>query len=112
MTEDIRLDLLELYGSGYVIDHCISALSRRREKTEEKLEFMRCITYFADCLKVITENTANAVVNGEGTYIVKHLSEILKPDNWREPEMSPDEIAADIIKRAGLSVMSMPKEGS
>lgn len=55
--------------------------------------------YFAECLKMVSENTANA---HSGTYPQKHLLDILDPpppDN-----RTGDEIAADIIKRAGLVV--------
>ena len=56
--------------------------------------------YVADCLRIISENTAKM---GGGSYITAKLSDIInpKPDDNRTGE----EIAADIIKRAGIEVI-------
>ena len=56
--------------------------------------------YVADCLRIITENTAKI---GGGSYITAKLFDIINPkpvDN-----RSGEEIAADIIKRAGIEVI-------
>jgi hypothetical protein len=43
--------LLELFGSGYVIDHCVSAfLEKQRKKAYQ--------VYVTDALKAIAENSA------------------------------------------------------
>ena len=99
----IRLDLLELFGSGYVIDHCVSAFSKKKEKEKEKeLEnekLKACIYYFADCIRLITENTAKSA-HTEASYTTNNLRDILnlKPI----VQKTGDEIAQDIIQRAGL----------
>lgn len=51
--------MLELMGSGYVIEHCIAAF---RKKQEEKTYR----AYVTDALRVIGENVAR---NGGGAYI-------------------------------------------
>ena len=56
--------------------------------------------YVADCLRIISENTAKI---GGGSYITAKLSDIINPkpaDN-----RTGEEIAADIIKRAGIEVI-------
>ena len=56
--------------------------------------------YYAECLRIITENTAKI---GGGSYITVKLDDILNPkpvDN-----RTGEEIASDIIKRAGIEVI-------
>ena len=56
--------------------------------------------YVADCLRILTENTAKI---GGGSYITAKLADIINPkpvDN-----RTGEEIAADIIKRAGIEVI-------
>ena len=63
LCEDIRLDLLELYGRGYVIDHCIAALLRKQKKEAKETLFRMYVT---DALKVIAENTSHFLIRGVG----------------------------------------------
>ena len=56
--------------------------------------------YIADCLRIVSENTAKM---GGGSYITARFSDIINPkpvDN-----RNGEEIAADIIKRAGIEVI-------
>ena len=56
--------------------------------------------YVSDCLRIISENTAKM---GGGSYITAKLADILNPkpvDN-----RTGEEIAADIIRRAGIEVI-------
>ena len=56
--------------------------------------------YVTDCLRIITENTAKM---GGGSYITAKFADIINPkptDN-----RTGEEIAADIIKRAGIEVI-------
>ena len=56
--------------------------------------------YIADCLRMVTENTAKAVC---GSYITAKFADIINPkpvDN-----RTGEEIAADIINRAGIEVI-------
>lgn len=57
LCESIRLDLLELYGSGYVIDHCIAAFHAIQEEKGYRM-------YVTDALKAIAENSARYIVRG------------------------------------------------
>lgn len=56
--------------------------------------------YIADCLRIISENTAKM---GGGSYITAKFYDIInpKPVDTRTGE----EIAVDIIKRAGIEVI-------
>ena len=56
--------------------------------------------YVADCLRIISENTAKI---GGGSYITAKFADIInqKPVDNRTGE----EIAADIIKRSGIEVI-------
>ena len=56
--------------------------------------------YVTDCLRIISENTAKM---GGGSYITAKFADIINPkpvDN-----QTGEELAADIIKRAGLEVI-------
>ena len=56
--------------------------------------------YVTDCLRIISENTAKM---GGGSYITAKFADIINPkpvDN-----QTGEEIAADIIKRAGIEVI-------
>ena len=56
--------------------------------------------YVADCLRIISENTAKM---GGGSYITAKLSDIINPNPV--DNRTGEEIAADIIKRAGIEVI-------
>lgn len=56
--------------------------------------------YVADCLRIISENTAKM---GGGSYITAKLADIINPNPV--DNRTGEEIAADIIKRAGIEVI-------
>ena len=56
--------------------------------------------YIADCLRMVTENTAKAVC---GSYISAKFADIINPKPV--DDRAGEEIAADIIKRAGIQVL-------
>lgn len=100
LISNIKLELLELFGSGYVIEYCVSILLQREEKRKKQEVFYN---YIANCLKIITENTAKSVnVGYDASYVSNNLADILCPSNIEEK--TGDEIAKDIIKRAGLKI--------
>ena len=75
-------------------DFCISLFQKEQEDKAVKI-------YYAECLRIITENTAK-IIRG-GTYITVKLADVINPkpvDN-----RTGEEIAADIIKRAGIEVI-------
>ena len=56
--------------------------------------------YVTDCLRIISENTAKM---GGGSYIAAKFSDIINPK--LAGNRTGEEIAADIIKRAGIEVI-------
>lgn len=57
--------------------------------------------YVTDCLRMMTENTAKY---SNGTYITGRFADCLK--RTKADNRTGDEIAADIIKKAGLVVIA------
>lgn len=74
-------------------DFCISLFQKEQEDKAVKI-------YYAECLRIISENTAKMV---GGPYIVSKLSDIINPKPVEK--RTGEEIAADIIKRAGIEVI-------
>ena len=74
-------------------DFCISLFQKEQEDKAVKI-------YYAECLRVITENTAKM---GGGSYITAKLFDIINPKPVEK--RTGEEIAADIIKRAGIEVI-------
>ena len=56
--------------------------------------------YVADCLRIISENTAKV---GGGSYITAKFADIINPKPVEK--RTGEEIAADIILRAGIEVI-------
>lgn len=81
-----------MIGKGYVIDHCVSLFNRH-----VKDELYR--GYIADSLKLINDNLAKSV---GGNVLRERYSELARVK--KEPEKTGDEIARDVIRRAGLKV--------
>ena len=81
-----------MLGSGYVIDHCISAfLDYKRHELYQD--------YIAENLRIIGENTANLSFTGEGKYIKVSFRDAIT--NKPEREKTGDEIANDIVNLIG-----------
>ena len=79
-------------GSGYVIEHCVSAFS---DMCEEKA----FRSYIADGIKCISEAIANQF---GGSYLQERYADIITVS--RVEEKTGDEIALEVIKKAGLKV--------
>lgn len=79
-------------GSGYVIEHCVSAFS---DMCEEKA----FRSYIADGIKCISESVANQF---GGSYLQERYADIVSIS--RTEEKTGDEIALEVIKKAGLKV--------
>lgn len=56
--------------------------------------------YASDCLRIISENTAKI---GGGSYITAKFEDIINPKHV--DNRAGEEIAADIINRAGIEVI-------
>jgi len=88
--------MLELFGSGYVIEHCIAAfsLSQKRKLFE---------VYITDCLKLIAENTAG--LSRQGKYLKLRYLDIAdkpqKPVETRSAEEIIDDIKTKMAKQFG-----------
>lgn len=57
--------------------------------------------YMAECARLLTENTMRAV--GYGSYIQVKYHELIRPQKL--DTRSGEEIAADVLKRAGIEVI-------
>lgn len=79
-----------MMGSGYVIEHCVTAFSDIcRQKAVE--------IYITDGIRCISESVAKAF---GGSYMTERFADLV--NNEHEEERTGDEIALDIITRAGL----------
>jgi len=85
-------------GKRYIIDYCIS-----RWKRESKDEAYQ--GYIAEVLRLLGENAA---VLAHGSYIQSKWTDLIKEN--KQDNRSADEIAEDIIRRAGLSIGGEPEE--
>ena len=74
-------------------DVCISLFQKEQEDKAVKI-------YYAECLRIIAENTSKM---GGGSYITAKLSDIINPKPVEK--RTGEEVAADIIKRAGIEVI-------
>lgn len=81
--------MLELFGKGYVIDHCIAILKKEQE---EKLFRI----YLTDGIKAITE-TLTALNRGNGATLNKRFYELLEPH--KEETRTSEEIKSTILKK-------------
>lgn len=75
-------------GWGYVVNNCIALFKKEQTERAEKM-------YYAECLRVLTENTAKLC---GGSYITAKLDDILnpKPVDTRTPEEIIDGIKSKL----------------
>ena len=80
------MDLLDFFGRGYVIDHCVSALkSYYKRKAFE--------VYVTDALMVIAGNTART--HGGSTMRCRY-AEMIETGNEKEDTRTADDIISNI----------------
>ena len=81
--------MLELFGKGYVVEHCIAFLQRQRK--QEELTF-----YVTDALMYISQNTANVA---GGKALQKRFYDVInaKPEETRTAQ----DIINNIKKKLG-----------
>ena len=70
-------------------------------KAKQQVKDTAYLVYVSDCLKMISENTANI---SRGQYMKARYYDIIHPA--KVDTRTGDEIVEDIIKRAGLVVKS------
>lgn len=82
-----------------MIDHVASFFRREQEKKRYR-------AYVTDALKALTENTTHRLIPGVGevSYGSYMPTRWLEEAQEHEDKRSGDEIAADIIQRAGLTL--------
>ena len=85
LIKDIRLDLLDLLGSGYVIEHCVSAFLDFQRS--ELFEF-----YVTECLRVMSESLAG----GERRYMTAKYGDLVNTKDTPEETRTADEIISGI----------------
>lgn len=90
----INLEMLDLIGKGYIVDHCVSLFNN---KAKERLYQ----TYITDTLKCLNDNLAKVI---GGTSIKARYYDLLEAGSQKESEKTGDEIALEIIRKAGLKV--------
>ena len=71
-----------MFGWGYAKETCISLFQKEQEEKAVKI-------YFAECLRILTENTAKI---GGGSFVEAKLQDIL------DPKPADNRTANDIIK--------------
>lgn len=86
LISDIRLDLTEVLGRGYVIDYCIASLRRKNKELAYRV-------YITDALKAVAENTSRYA---GGTVLSKRFAEYLEPP---KKEMTAQEVIDKIKKK-------------
>lgn len=76
-----------------MIEHCVSAYNERCRQ-----QIYRC--YVADGLKSISESVAEHL---GGSYLQERYVDLINGDTHKD-ERSADEIALEVIKKAGLKI--------
>lgn len=84
----IRLDLLQIYGRVYIMQHCIAYIT-------QKMDERRYRAYITDALMVIAENTARFA---GGQTMAGRWYDAYMPVDTR----TGDEIVLDILEKTGL----------
>ena len=79
-VKSVRLDLLEIFGREYVVEHCISAFKILQEEKVFKI-------YVTDALKAM----------GEGKRLADRYADIIIPK--KEDTRDPEEIKASIMDK-------------
>lgn len=82
---NINLDLLEMIGSGYVIDHVVAEHNKRAKDEAYRI-------YVGDLLKCLAETW--------GAQIPYRYADMIAPQE--EEQKSGDEVAIEVITKLGL----------
>lgn len=85
---------MDFLGRAYILDHCVEEWRREMENRSYQI-------YVTDSLRTISENTAKTV---RGSYLKDRWADIVVPKP--KDKRSGEQIAADVIKNAGLKLLS------
>lgn len=81
--------MLDLLGSGYVIEHCVTAFRLKKER---------------EALAVYVTDMLRSIVMGLGAKGVKRWYELIHPP--KVDNRAPEDIVKDITAKAGLKVVN------
>lgn len=95
--QSIRLDLLELFGRGYVIEHCVSAFVKMQEDKAFRV-------YVTDALKAIADNTARQV---KGATLSKRFVDLITPEPSAEEIADNEQRAQETISGIRRKIKEM-----
>lgn len=103
-VNSVNVAFLEIYGSGYVIDYCISTINNKRKEEVKEAQYR---AYITDALMVIAENTTHFVgaqdmIDYGKTLKTRwvELMEYVKPTeetNLAEDNRTVEEFAANVF---------------
>ena len=86
--------MVDELGTAYIIEHIVNnELERKQARAYQ--------AYMAECLRLSCENVAAQIPNGK--YIAVKWYDLCDNKAEEEDNRTGDEIAADVIKRMGLS---------
>lgn len=90
----VAIQHLEIFGKGYVIEHCVAFFRRKQEEEAYRV-------YVTDTLKAMAESIANAY----GGNVPKHrYAEIIQPGR---PEVEETRTAHEIISNISKKLNEM-----
>lgn len=87
----IRMDLLDLFGRGYVIEHCMSLFKKRQEEKAYKI-------YMSDVGFALV-NVVGKAYGAKENIIGRRFIEILEPPKDEKEEETEEQIIARIRKK-------------
>ena len=94
--------MLDLFGRGYVIEHCVSWLKKDSEEKAFRV-------YITDTLKAIADNTGRAVKNGVG--IKSRFADMVASTQQTESaEIDAEEKANEVKARMKKILANLGKE--
>lgn len=83
------MDFVDVLGSGYVMDHCISAFQKEQEEKAFKI-------YLSDAIMAIADNTARYV---GGSKMASRFFDIINIKKQPKQEETADEIILRIKEK-------------
>ena len=88
-TESLNLDFVNVLGSGYVMDHCISAFQKEQEEKAFRI-------YLSDAVMAIADNTAKFA---GGSKMSSRFYDIINIKKEAKKEETADEIILKIKEK-------------
>lgn len=89
--DGLSVELLEMLGRGYVIEHCVSLFNKKAKEKAYRI-------YVTDTLKLLNENIAKRMCGKTLEYRYYDLVE------GKKETKNAGEIVLDVMRRAGLRI--------